>query len=240
MISRSRIVPLGGVVLGLLAMSATAAPPFFSNNSRTYGNEASATVCTFNPDIQVERCGDLYAQEYYDVQGTYEFTGVGMFYSFHRTAADGTTRHGMRWTFCQVGPEAIKVQPNRVMLEAVLDANSPECESWGMVEDCDPWGYCESGPWPITEIAVVEGAWLEPLNTSKVVVNRTDNFFDPWSETTQKIVNHCNENWGDVMAQGGFSIDFNGRVREFPFAGFDTQGWSSFWLRSCNDNIKVK
>lgn len=240
MTSRLRIVRIGVVALSLLAMSAMAAPPFFSNNSRNFGNEVNANVCTYNPDIQLERCADLYGQEYYDVKGTYQFTGIGMFYSFHRDYADGSSRNGMRSTFCMVGLEAIKAKPNLVTLEAVLDANSPECESWGMVEDCDPWGQCISGPWEVTEVAVVTGEWIDPTNTSKAVINRTDEFFDPWSETTQRFVTHCNEDWGELMAEGGFTIDFGGRVRDFPFEGYDTQGWSNVWLRSCNENFKAK
>lgn len=237
---RYQIARFGGITLGLLAMSALAAPPFISNNTRTYGNEVYAYVCNENPDIQLTRCTDVYAAENYDVKGTYEYTDVWFYYSFHRVYDDGSWRQGTRWYSCQMGLDAIKKQGNHVTLNVVLDAYSPECDTWGTVENCEPMGPCVPEPWTHTEYGVVTGEWLDPINSSKVVVNRVDTYFDPWSETTQKIVNHCNEDWGDLMAQGGLFVQFGERVREFPFTGFDTQGWSAFWLRSCNENVKVK
>jgi hypothetical protein len=240
MTSRSRALQIGGVILGLLAMSALAAPPIFSNNSRTHGNEVFANVCVEIPQFQVQRCADVHAWEHYDVKGTYEFTGIAISYWFHRSNPDGSSRTGQTWMFCQAGVGTIKANPNRVTLEAVLHPDGPECDTWGILEDCDALGICVPRPWGFSDPTVVTGAWIDPINTSKVVVNHTDNFFDSWTETSHKIVSHCNENWGDVMSRGGFSLGFGNRTRDFPFEGLDTQGWTNYWLRSCNDNSKVK
>lgn len=154
MTCRSRTTGISGVVLGLVAMSAMAAPPLSSNTSRTYGNEVYANVCT---DVPIQRCADVSAWENYD---------------------------------------------NR----------------------CDAFWNCEWTPLGFPEPTVVTGEWIKPMNASKAVVNRTDSFYDPWSETSYKTVNHCNENWGDLMSKGGFTFDLGTRVRHFPFEGFDAQG----------------
>lgn len=237
---RSRIIAVSGIFIGLLAVSTSAAPPFPSNNSRTHGNEVYANVCTDNPAIPIQRCADVSAWEHFDNKGSYEFTGIAVSYSFYRPQPEGGWRTGWRWISCQAGLESIKAQPNNVRLDAVLHPDSPECDSWGSIEECDASWNCEQTPWGFPEPTVITGEWLDPLNTSKAVINRTDSFYDPWSEVFYKTVNHCKENWGDLMSQGGFTIDFATRIRHFPFEGYDTQGWSNFWLRSCNDNFKAK
>jgi hypothetical protein len=212
--------------------------PFSSDNSRRYGNEVSAGLCvTF---ASGERCSNVHAWEDYDVKGTYQFTGINLDYWFIRFFPEGGWRTGSRWMYCAAGLESFKARPNHVSLDAALHPGSPECDSSGFIEECDASWNCEWTPWGFPEPTVVTGEWIDPMNSSKAVVNRTDNFFDPWSETSSKIVNHCNEQWGELMAQGGFSIDLGTRVRHFPFEGFDTQGWSHFWLRSCNENFKAK
>jgi hypothetical protein len=132
---------------------------------------------------------------------------------------------------CQVGSDLIKAQQNSVTLSAMLDPNGPECFSDGFREDCDPFGNCEMSWWGYTGPTEVTGEWMDPLNTSKAVVNQTSESYDPWSGTSYKTITHCNESGGDVMANGGFAIG----PREFPFEGFATQGWSFYSLRSCND-----
>jgi len=236
---RSRFVQIGCVFSGLLAMSAMAAPPIFSDHNRTYGNEVGADICF---DVSGgQRCANLNAWEHYDVKGTYQYTGIWVWYSFGRPNLDGW-RQSTRWMSCQLSLKAIGAQPNHVTLEAVLHPNGPECDSGGQIEVCD-----ESGnncvflqPWGFSDPTVVTGEWIDSLNTSKVVENRIDNFYDPWSETSHRTVTHCNENWGDLMTQGGFSIESGPRIRHFPFQGIDTPGWSFYSLRSCNNNLKAK
>jgi hypothetical protein len=238
MICRTRIVQIGGVVLGLLATSAMAAPPIFSNHSRAYGNDVGANICVDFPWGQ--RCADLYAWENYDVKGTYQYTGISIWYSYHRPFPEGGWRQGSRWMSCQVGLETITAQPNHVTLEATLHPNGPECESDGFIEECDAFGFCDTTPWGFNDPTEVTGEWIDPMNTSKAVVNRTDKYYDPWSETSHRTVSHCNESNGDLMTRGGFSIDVGRAIRHFPFEGVDTQGWNHYWLRSCNENFKVK
>ena len=242
---RSRVLQFGGVILGLFGMSAIAAPPIFSDNSRAHGNEAIASVCVQVPNRPVERCAYVHAWEHYDVKGTHQFTGIYINYRFHRSNPDGSWRFGQALMFCQTGLETIKASPNHVRIDAVLHPDGPECNSWGMIEECDPFGNCEpTEPWRFSDPTVVTGEWMDPIDSSKAVINRQHDFFDPWSETSHKTVEHCNENSGHVMARGGFSLEFGSfppnPIRHFPFEGFDTQGWTHYWLRSCNNNSKVK
>ena len=240
MTCRLRIVQISGAVLGLLAMSAVAAPTVFSDNSRMHGNGVHANICVDIPHLQIQRCADVTAWEDHDIKGNFRFTGIEINYSYDRLFDDGSSISLRLWMFCHAGLESIKVEENHVTLEAVLHPNGPECDSWGVREDCDASGNCGSQARGFPEPTIITGEWIDPVNTSNAVVNRTDDFFDPWSETSHRVVNHCNERGRDVMTSGGFSVDFGTAVRHFPFEGFDTQGWTHYWLRSCNNNSKVK
>ena len=118
----------------------------------------------------------------------------------------------------------------------MLDPNGPECFSDGFLEDCDEWGNCEVSWWGYSEPTEVTGEWIDPLNTSKAVVNQTSNNYDPMSDTFFRTVTHCNESGGDLMTRGGLSIG----NRSFAFEGIDTQGGSYYWLRHCNDQQTEK
>jgi hypothetical protein len=199
-----------------------------------------AGVCVQVPNRPVERCADVHAWEHYDVKGNYQYTGIWINYRFHRSNPDGSWRNGLADMVCQTGLKTIKANSNHVSLDAVLHPDGPECGSWGMIEDCDPSGNCVPQAWGFSNPTIVTGKWLDPMNASKGVVNWRHDYYDPWSETSDRTVEHCNENWGGLMARGGFSIEFGGRSRDFPFEGLDTQGWTDFWVRSCNNNLKVK
>ena len=138
--------------------------------------------------------------------------------------------------FCQAEPGSIKAHTNDVMLGAILDPNSPECDTFGERVDCDAFGNCDYAQRGFEDPLEVAGEWIQPINTAKRVVNETNTFYDPWSETMQKSMVHCNENGGDMMQHGGFFLG----PRDFPFDGYATQGWSNFWLRSCNNDYKQK
>jgi hypothetical protein len=215
-------------------MSAMANPPIISDHNRNYGNELRGETCVELPGIQVQRCADLQVRENYDVKGTYQFTEIEINYWFIRFLPDGGQRQGWRQTTCQTGIDAIKAHPNHVSLDATLHPNGPECSSQGMIEECDALWQCEFRPWGFSDVTVVTGEWTDPINTSKAVVNRTGNYYDFWTGMFHRTVTHCNENWGDTMASGGFSIG----PRYFPFEGMDVPGWSHYSLWSCNNNFK--
>jgi hypothetical protein len=208
--------------------------PTFKDHNRTYGNDVGASICVDIPNGQ--RCADLYAGENYDVKGTYQHTDLSINYWFYRSFPEGGWRQGSYWVSCQVGLDAIRAHQNRVTLEAMIHPNGPECYSDGIFEECDAFYNCERRPWGISNPTEVTGEWIDPMNTSTVIVNQTDKYYDPWSETSQRSMVHCNESGGNVMTDGGFSIG----IRHFPFEGFDTQGWSQYWLRSCNNSYQAK
>lgn len=210
----------------------------FRDHNRIYGNGVGANVCVDFPNSS--RCGDLHAWEDYDLKGTFRFTGIDVHYWFIRFFDDGGYRHWWRQMSCQAGPEAINAHTNRVTLEAVLNPDNPECHTYGERVDCDAFGNCEVTHGGFESPIEVTGEWINPINTAKVISNHTNTFYDPWSETSHRSMMHCNENGGDMMTRGGFSINSAFRDRHFSFDGFDTQGWSHYWLRSCNDDHTQK
>ena len=206
----------------------------FQNHNRVYGNGVAADVCVDSPDRQ--RCAYLNAWEDYDLKGTFQFTGIDINYWFIRFFDDGGYRTWWRWMFCEAGPGSIAAHTNDVTLGAVLDPDSPECQTYGERVDCDALGNCDYAQSGFVGPLEVTGEWIQPINTTKRVMNETSIVYDPWSETAQRSMVHCNENGGDMMKRGGFYIGF----RYFPFDGFATQGWTNYWLRSCNNDYKEK
>lgn len=212
--------------------------PMFKDHSRTYGNDVGAYACFDFPGGQ--RCADLYVWENYDVKGTYRHTDLSINYWFHRLLPAGGWRQGSRWMSCQVGPEAIRAHQNSVTLDAMVYPNGPECHVDGFIEECDEFHNCEWRPWGFPDPTGITGNWNDPINTSKVIVNQTDDYYDPGSGTSHKSKVHCNESGGQIMTDGGFSIDLGNAIRQFWFDGFNTQGWSHYWLRSCNNRYEEK
>jgi len=210
----------------------------FHEHNRVYGNSVSADVCVDVPERQFHRCGNLFAWEDYDLKGKFQFTGIDINYWFIRFFDDGGYRTWWRWIFCQAGPGSIAAHTNGVTLGAVLDPDSSECETYGERVDCDAFGNCDYAQRGFENPVEVTGEWTQPTNTAKRVMNETNTFYDPWSETEQRSMVHCRENGGDMMKLGGFNI--GPRARYFPFDGYATQGWSNFWLRSCNNDYKQK
>lgn len=206
----------------------------FQEHSRVYGNSVGADVCVYSPVRQ--RCAYLNAWENYDTKGTFQFTGVEISYWFIRFFDDGGYRQWWRWMFCEAEPGIIKAHAQGVALAALLDPVSPQCETYGERWDCDASGSCEFAPRGFENPTEVTGEWIEPISTRKLVVNETNEFHDPESGAVQRSKIHCNENAGDMMTQGGFYVG----PRDFPFEGFATQGWSNYWLRSCNNDYKEK
>jgi hypothetical protein len=208
--------------------------PMYNSHNRIYGDEVFADVCV---DTQFgRRCATLFAGEVYDVKGTFEHTDFWVHYRFDRPFPEGGGRHGERWMSCQTDPGAILIYKDRATLQAVLDPNSPMCQSDGFIEDCDDNQNCQWQPWAFDAPTEIAGEWLDPINSARAVVNHSTTFYDPWSDRTQRLRIHCNENGADLMADGGFSIG----PRIFPFQGFETQGGNNYWQRACNNHDKVK
>jgi hypothetical protein len=208
--------------------------PGFNSHNRIYGDEVFADVCI---DIPVgRRCATLFAGETHDVKGMFEHTDFWVHYRFERFFPEGGWRYSERWMSCQTGPGAVTVYKDHATLQAILDPNGPECGTDGFIEECDEFQNCEWSPWGFGEPTEVAGEWLNPINTTRAVVNHSATFYDPWSGMTQLFRIHCNENGADLMADGGFSIG----IRDFPFNGFETQGGNNYWLRACNNHDKIK
>jgi len=224
-------IRIGGVVAALLAINATAAPPIFNEQNRSYGNSVSAGICydILNGYI----CRDLYAWENYDVKGSYQFTEARISISRYRSdPADGSWSNSWRYLSCPIDKQALVANPNGVTLETTLDPAGAGCYSHDYIETCDPTNGCQTEPWPFPGPMDVAGEWADPFSygQSKIIQNGTN--YDGWSDSTSKYAQHCEQRWGDAMQSGGFSEG----IRSFQFTGPGGPAWSNYSLSSCNNH----
>ena len=225
----------GGVVAALLAASATAAPPVYKQQNRIYGNSAYGASCTdiFNGSF----CRDVVAYENYDVKGTFEYTEVAISNSRNvYDPTDGSYSFGYRYLSCPVDRQALSADKDAVSLEAMLDPSAPGCNSGGYIESWDPVNGPQYQEWVFPVVMHVTGEWLDPFYYYESLSNQKNTYYDGWSGTTTKNVEHCRYLSGDWMRAGGFSIN----ARSWAFEGPDGPAWSGFSLSSCNSNNKQR
>lgn len=225
---------VGGLIAAFLAISAVAGPPLIHDGSRTYGNSMGGDRCDTIGNLY--RCVGVHAWENYDVKGTFEFTEVAISLYTYRSFDDGGWSEGWRSLACPVDKNAIVVHPNKLTLAAVLDPSAPGCYSQGQRVTWDPVDGYSVEPFDWTEPRSVTGEWADPLSYSKSISTHRDSFYDGWSDTDNTAVRHCNESFGDLMKEGGFSFGISNRW--YAFEGVDTPGWSYFQTISCNENHK--
>lgn len=225
-----RTVWTGGVIAGLVTMSATAAPPVFNNQNRAYGNSVVAGICYEISNGYV--CRDLSVWEDYDVKGTYDYTQASTtVYRWLSDPSDGSWSNGWRYVSCPVDQKAITAHPNGVTLEVILDPEAPGCESYGYLESWDPVDGYQFEPWPFPAAMEIAGQWLDPFSYGQWTINQKGTTYDGWSGTTATSAMHCNQRWGDMMRSGGFSIN----NRSWAFEGPEGPAWSNFSTNSCNN-----
>lgn len=239
--NKSLIRWICGVIAGFMAIAASADPPMYKFNNRTYGNSVDGGSCDYFDDGY--RCRAIQVWENYDVKGTFENTEA----SFHAwryefDPADGSWEDGWRTLTCQVDQKSISAHPNRVTIEVLLDTAAPECYQWGELHTWDPINGYQWFPFEFSPgIRVIEGEWMDPFNYGSSMWNQKDTYYDGWSGITSKGVHHCNNKWGDMMTRGGFTVTGpTGRVRFYAFEGPDSPVWSYFNVSSCNDNDMQK
>lgn len=238
MTNQSRNIWIGGVIAAFVAMSATAGPPIFHDQNRNFGNSLGAGRC--EPIPNGYRCVDVSAWENYDVKGGFQFTEAAISFNVHRDFGDGSWMDAYRYLVCPVDQKAISVLPNSASLEATLDPSAPGCYSDGQRVTWDPINGYQFFPYGYPGPRKVSGEWLDPTAYSNSVSNRRDKFHDGWTDTTSTMVINCKESYGDLMKNGGFSIDNFDSIVFFPFEGIDTPGWSYYQTMSCNDNNMQK
>lgn len=228
-----RTVWTGGAISLMLATAASAAPPVFMEQNRTYGNSVGANSCNEIENGTI--CRDVSAWENYDVKGMYESTGAWISsYRWQYNPEDDSSSFGFRYLTCPISEKAISAHPNGATLQVVLDPSAPECESYGYMETCDPINGCQYDSWMYTVPLTISGEWFDPFNYNESISNQKSSYFDGWSGVTMKTVQHCKYTWGDGMRAGGFSIN----ARSWAFQGPGGPAWGSFNLSSCNSNNK--
>jgi hypothetical protein len=228
-----RTVLSSGVIAALLASSATAAPPFFKDQNRSYGNSVAGSLC--NGIENGTLCRDLSAWENYDVKGTYEYTEAAISNSrYQYDPSDGSWSNSYRYLSCPIDRNALRVNPNQVTLEAVLDPNALGCYSYGYIESWDPINEYQFAPFPFPGPMSVAGDWKDPFNYGESNSVQQNSYYDGSSAITTRTVDHCKYSWGDAMQAGGFSIN----ERSYAFEGPYGPVGSSYNLSSCNTNSK--
>jgi hypothetical protein len=228
-----RTVLSSGVIAALLAASANAAPPFFKDQNRSYGNWVAGALCT--EIVNGTFCRDLSAWENYDVKGTYEYTEAAISNSrYQYDPSDGSWSNSYRYLSCPIDRNALRANPSQATLEAVLDPNSLGCYSYGYIESWDPVNEYQFVPFSYPGPMSVTGDWKDPFNYGESNSVQQNSNYDGGSGIATKTVDHCKYSWGDAMQTGGFSIN----ERSYAFEGPNGPVWSSYNLSSCNTNSK--
>ena len=229
-----------GAIVAFIAIAASANPPMYKFNSRSYGNLAAAGGCSdFDGGY---RCRNVQVWENYDVKGTYEYTEV--FYQNERYWWDPDSDaydHRWRYIVCPVDQKSIAALPKRVTIDIVINPEDPGCyqDGWHYGYDPDTGYYSE--PFGFTGIWAIEGEWMKPFSYGSSVWNEKSKSYDGWSETTFHGVHHCNSRWGELMTSGGWSVSTpNGRTFFYGFEGPYGPMWSYFNVSSCNDKDMQK
>lgn len=234
--TRSPILLVCGALAGFMALSASAEPPSYSNHSRVYGNWVEGGSCSDIPNGY--RCRSVQATENYDVKGTFQYTNATFtVWRDQYDPSDGSWVYTWRYLTCPVDQKAISAHPNKVTLSATLYTDGPGCDHWGYTQSWDPvngyqWSEAFFSPGP----REIEAEWADPFSYGSSMSNQKDTYFDGWSGTTTKYVNHCKFDWGDMMNRGGFTITSPVRTNFYPFEGPDGPAWSYYNVSSCNTN----
>jgi len=235
--NRSRVRWVCGAIAAFLAVAASADPPTYKFNNRSYGNSVDGGSCSYFEGGY--RCRAIHVWENYDVKGTFEYTEASFeTWRYDYDPSDGSFEDSWRVLTCPVDEKSIAAHPNRVTIDVVLDTEDPGCYQYGHIYTWDPVNGYQWFPNDFSPgIRVIEGEWLNPFSYGSSMWNQKDKFYDGWSGTTVNGVHHCKSTWGDMMMSGGFTtISPSGSTRFNEFNGPDGPAWSNYTISSCNDN----
>jgi len=224
-----RRVWAGGFIVGVFAISALAAPPAVNYQGRMYGNWLGGSLCT--DIVNGTFCRDMSAVENYDVKGTYEYTDASISNSRNQyDPNDGSWSNGWRYLSCPVDKKAISAHGDGATFEATLDPEAPGCYSYGSIESWDPINGYQYESWVFPGPMHVVGKWVDPFNHGQATMNTKEKSYDGWTDTSIKYDRHCTQKWGELMRDGGFSIN----NRSYAFEGPEGPAMSYYSLISCN------
>ena len=225
-----------GAIAIFLALAASAGPPMFKQNNRSYGSWVDGGSCTNLENGY--RCRAIQAWENYDLKGAYEYTEASFHtWSYQHDPSDDSYEESWRVLSCPVDGKSIAAHRNRVTIDVTLDTEDPACYHYG---ERHTWDRVNGDQWfPLSfspGVRAFEGEWMDPFNHGTSNWQQHDTSFDGWSGTTTRSVHHCMGRWGDMMTRGGFYITgVSGNVRFYEFTGPDGPAWGSFNVSSCND-----
>jgi len=209
-------------MLLLLWASAEASPPFYPDQNRAYDTWVSGEDIQWSGD-SYHRIS-IFAAEKYDVIGDYESSRVSIQDYLVEYLPVGR-RVTYRSLWCPVSRDALFASKLWSEFTASVDSESASCDNQGYIceydqptgENCVPYGY--SG------IVEIHGYW--DYATWRSEANVVRRFRDVWGESWMTI---CQENTGEWMRVGGFSID----DLYVPFAS--GTAYSDYQVKTCNEN----
>lgn len=243
--TRSRSQWVCGVIAAFLAVAASAEPPTYKVNNRSYGNHVNGGACSYFEYGQL--CRAISVSEQYDVKGTFEYTEASFeTWRDESDPSDGSWENSYRILSCPVDQKSICAHPNHVTIDVMLDTNDLGCYEWGYREGWNPSdGYYWEPHAFAPGVRIIRGEWRKPFSYGSQQWNGNyKNYqYDGWSGSDWKEhgVNQCSSRWGDMMTSGGFTtIGVTGRVRTYEFDGPDGPTWGSYHVSSCNDKYTQK
>jgi hypothetical protein len=151
-----RMAFAAATVLLLVPLVAGSGPPTHARESAIHSRRVTASadggVCRQAGDVT--RCRQFVATEYSEPSGRYHETVVRL--NQWRNWSNG---YGYRDLECVVDRQALKVLPNRALVNAALDVESARCYyNWGIVVTFEP--YSEE-PWTYAGIVDIDAALLD-------------------------------------------------------------------------------
>jgi hypothetical protein len=243
--NRSQVRWFCGAIAALMVISASADPPTYKFNSRSYGNWVTGGSCS-DAAPGVYRCREVRVWENYDVKGTFQYTEV--YYQNERHEYDPSDEsYDDRWRYivCPVDEDSIGAHPNHVTIDVLLDSEGPGCYQYGYREGWNPSDGYYFEPWGFTGLWAIEGEWRDPFSYGSSMWNGNykNYHYDGWSGSDWKEhgVNHCKSSWGDLMTRGGLSVtNPSGSTFFYEFDGPDGAAWSYYNVSSCNEKNMQK
>jgi hypothetical protein len=241
--TRLRIQWICGFIAAFMTIAASAEPPTYKINNRTYENWVTGGSCSQFDNGQF--CRVINVWENYNVKGTYEYTEASFetWREEYYDPSDGSWEYGWRMLTCLIDKESIATDRDHVTIKVVLDTEDLGCYQWGYLYGWDPdiGDYYE--PYAFSPgVRIIEGEWKDPFSYGSSMWNGNykNYYYDGWSGEDWKDhgANHCQRHFGDMMTSGGFTtIGVTGRVRSYEFDGPYGPTWSSYSVSSCNENF---
>ena len=217
-----RAIVLGCATLLLGSLAAYAGPPDVPKepgiHSQRVMESADGGFCSQAGDMW--RCRQFSVQAMSEPSGRYRETIVRL--DQWRNWPGG---YAYRHVECPVPRQALRVMPDKALVEATFDADSPDCLGYGETVTFEPYN---SVPWLYTGIQTLEADLLAPGTQDRRVTSYT--WKDNQAGTSQRENCHGGTGWN--LQGGGFTMI--GLYRAFG----PGEATGSFYYDTCGTTLK--